>query len=679
MDWDQFDAWVRQYRGPCDHHPEPGCWTGCAFMDKCDLCHNFHGWNDRPTGHCNPPPMNFCPPKPPLPIPGESPMECANRLYAEISATMKQCGELNAKTEHMLHDLHEYGLRNGAYWGPDVVRVENGYNAEDSSPYTVVRIRDKDHYGCHVQVKMHLAYSNTTNSGIKEKITDASLYELAQIMVPATASETGWTGYVSYMGAPLPSDKSVPAFTYGFTRSGHLKVYSDTFLNANPDALKRDTIVDSMGCLGVLIKDGKATTGGDTALITDYGEKAARVILGQNYYTHETMFLIVGNWGEGYPGMTAEHCVEVLKGYGCSCAVQICSGNGVAALNQGAQLVPPYNNTVPEGVAMLYISKKDSFKNEIQTNLAYLTQLMNQLKFRAGLTDGQIADLLEKLNQEIEDRQNGDGNLQAGLEAEIRDREQAVTELQSELNALTEKFTQLDTELDAEVQRATTRENELDAAVKNETKRAEGAEGKIQQELDTEKSRAEGEEERIQGELDAFKEEIGTKVNTVESSLNETIKKIDDEIKRSTEQDKEHTEQLQTLKETLDKVKHDVAAHYETFSSQIETLDQFYHALQADVDEIKHVLATYQTQLTALDSALAEVLTALANVETAFNSLKELIAQLSDLPGRVTGLETKDTEHDREIAELKERMDQLDMTPITDPEVQDSWDKGGNP
>ena len=190
--------------------------------------------------------MNFDPVTPPKPIPGDSPMETLNRLYAEVCSTMRKCGELNCKTDQMLKDLHEHGLRNGVYYGPDVIKVEEGYCEEDSSPYKVIRIKHHDKYGAPVEVKMHLAYGNTTNSGIKEKITDASLFELAQVMVPAIGPVDHWNGKVLYQQAPLPSEDKTDGYTYGFTRHGTLKVYKNSFLTENPNALERDSIITAM-------------------------------------------------------------------------------------------------------------------------------------------------------------------------------------------------------------------------------------------------------------------------------------------------------------------------------------------------------------------------------------------------------------------------------------------------
>ena len=535
MDWNQYEAYCKQFTGPCGHQWRPGCREGCHT--PCEP------WSDRPTGHMSPPPhMNFDPVLPPKPIPGDSPMETLNRLYAEVCSTMKKCGELNCKTDQMLKDLHEHGLRNGVYYGPDVIKVEEGYCEEDSSPYKVIRIKHHDKYGAPVEVKMHLAYGNTTNSGIKEKITDASLFELAQVMVPAIGPVDHWNGKVLYQQAPLPSEDKSDGYTYGFTRHGTLKVYKNSFLTENPNALERDSIITAMGCDGVVIRDGSTTTGGDTANVSNFASKAARVMLGQNQNTKELFILDVGGFGEDYPGMTGEHAVKVLMGYGCTIAIQLISGGKSVTLNQGEMLSPPENYEIPENVAYLYISKKCFFKNELQYTIAYLTQMMNQFNWNTHLNNRRMDKLANDLNKEVDDRATGDATLTGKLEQEKKAREDADNGIKEDLQQETDDRINADSELQHNIdEEATTREQEdakLDEKIQQEAKTRKEEDDKLDAAIKAEAQTRTSEDTRLEGLIDTER----TERQEADDALGV---RVTDEINRATREEKSIRDALQ--------------------------------------------------------------------------------------------------------------------------------------
>ncbi len=607
MDWDQYKAWCEQWTGPCGHHWSASCHEGCHT--PCTP------WNDRPTGHTNPPPMNFCPPPIPKPVPGESPMECMNRLYAEVCACMKQCGELNAKAEHMLNDLHTYGLKNGAYYGPDVIKVEEGYQQDDSCPYKVVRIKHHDHYGVPVEVKLHLAYGNTTNAGIKEQAEDASVFELAQIIVPAIGSIDKWYGNVIYQRAPLPSNKAADKYTYGFTGHGTLKVYKDSYIADNPNILERDGIVTAMGCDGVLIRDGSTTSGADVLGVSDYANKAARVLLGQNANTKELFIFVAGAWGEDYPGVTCPHAVEVLMGYGCTTAIQLISGDDSVALNQGDLMFPPYENSVPDNVAYLYISKKCFFKNELQFSLAYLTQMLNQFRFKNQLTDKHIVNIFDKFAQETEDRKNGDQSLTAKIEAETAARENADNELREDLQTETDARTEEDVAINQRIDEETKARESTDTQLYNNIV-DEGLERAKQDAiLDT----------KIQKDMEdlaAYKVTVDGKFQEVNKKIEDYKTEIDTHLSQLDETTEEHTGLLTQLRSDLTQVQDDLTAAK-------NLCDQRYNQLRNDTDNLQVLYGDIQKQLSALDASLTNLLSILNDVETGMNNLKEVTATLS--------------------------------------------------
>lgn len=715
MDWSQYEAWCKQWTGPCGHNWSPGCEAGCHTPCQ--------PWSDRPTGHTNPPPMNFCPPPIPKPIPGESPMECMNRLYSEVCACMKQCGELNAKAETMLKDLHTYGLKNGAYYGPDVINVQEGYQADDGSPYKVISIKHKDHYGCPVEVKLHLAYGNTTNAGIKEQAEDASLFELAQIMVPAIGDVNKWYGKVIYEMAPLPSENAPYKYTYGFTRHGTLKVYKNSYIDDNPNILERDTIVTAMGCDGILIKDGIVTSGQDVLNVSKYNEKAARILMGQNSNTKEIFILVAGGWGEDYPGVTCPHAVEILKGYGCTVAVQLISGDDTVALDKGDLVAPPAEDVVPDNVAYLYVSKKRFFKNELQYNLAYMTQMMNQFKFKNFLYDKQAKYLADKIQNEIEDRRQGDASLQGRIEQEVRAREDAYTEikedLQIEIDNRTNEDEALHTELDKEKADRYYADTVLQENIDAEQKAREAQdiilENKIKEEAETRQQVDETLNTQINDEINratTAEQRLNTalldEVNRATASETELSNAIQNEATRATSAEadlhsditREETRALGAeadLKRTIETLHDDVIQEFKHYSEDLKAdIDQKFDQFMKDYERMRDEVETLKVEvvngLNSIQSKVDEAAEGIedrldAKYETTKNEVEvlktEVVNGLNSIPKKV------EAEGQRIEGELTPKYDELERVvreemaaliqtvphnPLTEGEIQSLWD-----
>lgn len=511
MEWKEYDAMSRHFfDGPHPpHHGEPD--------DRhCDH-HEHH-------------------------IPGRLPDEKVHDLYRRMCLTQQECADLNHRTEALIRDINQAGLRNGPYYGDDVIERLPGYDEVSKCHYTLYKIHHCDKQGTPVRFDLHLAYGNTTNPGVREPARHASEMELAQIMVPAIGDVSKWYGKVFYDRMPLPSDETKSLFTYGFTRNGKLKVYRDTYLEVNPDQFRRDSIVFAMGCDGIVIKDGVIVKGDQSSGVSNVCDSVARIILGQNHNSKETYILAVGGWGEDFPGMTLEQACNVMLGYGVNIAIQLISGDAALCMDKGALTFPVADDTIPESVAYLYISKKAHFNSELQFSLAWVTQMMNQ--FNATLTTAQMGmqDAMSKLADEAEERANGDALLRGRLDAEQRAREDAISEVQDDLRQEQEERAASDQNLlgDISEERAARAEGDktlLDSLNNETTNRLEG-DAKLSSDLASEVERAKAKESEISGQISSER----TRATDKENELHDAIV---NEVNRATQSEQAINTSLQ--------------------------------------------------------------------------------------------------------------------------------------
>jgi len=161
---------------------------------------------------------------------------------------------------------------------------------------------------------------------------------------------------------------------------------------------------------------------------------------------------------------------------------------------------------------------------------------------------GAIADLTERLEQEIiratsaetilqdnidaetERAQEEEAAIWSALTKEIADREAAdeilQTEIEEEEAARIEADEALDNKIDEEIERATSAETILQDNIDSESERAQSAETILQDNIDAEAERAKGEEERIEGKLD---DEIA-RAQSAETTLQDEIEDLEGRI-----------------------------------------------------------------------------------------------------------------------------------------------------
>lgn len=457
---------------------------------------------------------NFCPPpqppfcaQPPAPsvVQGMSLYEVVKDLSRRVNVCIDTYNHVMAENYKTLRNLEKQAEENGSYYGNCEVWVEEGYSAEESAAYKIIHKKVVDRRGEPIRLELHFAYNNTTNSKIEQSIASASKIELAdKIIIAQPKTDKGWYGNVIWHGAPLPSDPEAGLYSVGFTRSGQMKVYSNS---VSVDRMISDGIENSMGCSGVLVQNGEIT---DTAWyenIPDYNIQSSRVLLGQNFTTQEVMIFVTGKENdESKQGMTSLRCAQILKDYGCNLVVEIGEGLNAGAMDKGSLLFTPENKQMPNAYAFWYISRKCYYRNDYERELAELVQNYGACMWQGYLNKENILDLRDDLNTEIEERKNADSVLQGNIDGEQARAEEAERVLQENIDKEQERAEAaedlLDKAIKAEQARAEGRENEIETNLNAEITRAKEAELVLQENIDKEQARAEAAETLLQQNLD---------------------------------------------------------------------------------------------------------------------------------------------------------------------------------
>lgn len=450
---------------------------------------------------------DFCPPpsKPPIPcnppvpsvLQGMSLYEAVNNLTNRVNVCINTYNDVMRNCYATLHNLEKAAEENGAYYSPCDVYTEEGYSADEGATYTLIHKNVVDRRGEPIRVKLHLAYGNTTNSKIQQGLFSASKITYAdKIVIAQPMGENGWYGKPIWNGCPIPGAEAPNLYTMGFTRSGVMKVYSNS---VSTDQMLRDTVEDAMGVSGVLIMNGQITDDSYTTNIPNAKEQTSRVCVGQNLDTREVIFLVCGNENNvNKKGLTSKACANILLQYGCDIAVELCEGSSAGAMDKGSLMFVPENNEIPEGYCFWYISRACFYRSDYERELAELMQNYGQCIWNTYLNKKDI------------------GNLQTDLENEINNRIEAD-------NALKAEDERIENKLDEEIATRTESDERFQAAITDLQTRTEKAETDITN-LKTLYS-------KLQEQTSAMDEaitSIQTTITSIETSLNNLKQTVED-------------------------------------------------------------------------------------------------------------------------------------------------------
>ena len=537
--FDEFDAHDMPH--PECPHPEPAP----DFPPFCP--------DDRPEFRKKHP---HVPPMPPVPsvVSGMDLYEAMNHLSDRVNVCIHNYNAVMAENYKTLHNLQRAAEENGAYYDPHSVWVEEGYYADESSTYHLIHKSCVDRRGEPIRMQLHLAYGNTTNSQIEQSMFNASKVEYADKMVVAIPkSDKGWYGKAIYHGCPIASADEPELFTVGFTKSGAMRVYSN---GANVDHMLRDTIVDAMGCSGVLIQNGQITDEAYRKNIPYATEQVSRVVMGQVGATREVVILTVGNEDDvTRKGLTSMACAQILKQYGCDIAVELCEGKGSGALDKGSLMYVPDGNEEPSAYAYWFISRKCFYRNDYERELAELVQNYGACIWQGFLNKKAIAKVKAELDAEIERAKGEEDRLDKKIDAETERAEAEEARLDEKIDTETARAEEaervLQENIDKETERAKAEEQRLDEKIDAETARAEEAERVLQENIDKETERAKAEEARLDEKIDAETARATSEEQRIEGRLNEEIDRATTEEKRLDEKIDVETERAEKAEQKL--------------------------------------------------------------------------------------------------------------------------------
>lgn len=406
---------------------------------------------------------DFCPPpsKPPIPcnppvpsvVQGMSLYEAVNNLTNRVNVCINTYNDVMRNCYATLHNLEKAAEENGAYYSPCDVYTEEGYSADEGATYTLIHKNVVDRRGEPIRVKLHLAYGNTTNSKIQQGLFSASKITYAdKIVIAQPMGENGWYGKPIWNGCPIPGAEAPNLYTMGFTRSGVMKVYSNS---VSTDQMLRDTVEDAMGVSGVIIMNGQITDDSYTANIPNAKEQTSRVCIGQNLDTREVIFLVCGNENNvNKKGLTTKACANILLQYGCDIAVELCEGSSAGAMDKGSLMFVPENNEIPESYCFWYISRACFYRSDYERELAELMQNYGQCIWNTYLNKKDIDNLQTDLENEINNRIEADNALKAEderienkLDEEIATRTESDERFQAAITDLQTRMVKAETDI----------------------------------------------------------------------------------------------------------------------------------------------------------------------------------------------------------------------------------------
>ena len=389
-----------------------------------------------------------CVPRVPSVLPGydlyESMLNLTNRVNLLIDTYNTTIGGAYST----LDNLYRAAQTNGSYYAPDEIWEENKFDATTNCQYTIIHKKAIDNCGNPIVCDLSFAFDDNQVTSATEPINKESYEQIAdKIFIAQPVSATGPYGIIFNNGTYLKTgESSTNLWTVGFTACGEMKVYS----NVTPvTQLQNDKIINSMGCPGVVIEYGELTDAAYIQNIPSYNTASARVLMGYNDVTRETLFMVVPkNSGEAtQPGMTTSQAAALFLKEGVTLAVEIIEGNSASILNAG---MPYYvNNTYewPSGSVFWFISKKCHYKNNLQRDVGELFQKYaanyTELLFAQKKIDSLRTDLtaLEGRMDTAETNINGLKTAIQGLTTRINTAETEIDTLQSDLTALTSRVT----------------------------------------------------------------------------------------------------------------------------------------------------------------------------------------------------------------------------------------------
>lgn len=575
-----------------------------------------------------------CPPKPPAPPCPPKPcdgtfdgmslvgaVQCLDQKVDAMTCAFNDVMEHNYET---LKRLERCGEAVGAFYDDGEIFVQEGYNGDEGSAYTVIKkaVVDK----CNEPIFMQLvpAYDNLTNSRLEENEMYASKRCAAQIMFPAVdVTGKGWFGHTIINGCKVVSSVENDLFTVGFTRGGVMRIYKNSQAIS---VLMADDIVNSIGCYGAPVINGVMQEANDYVdHIPNRDVQMARILMGQNLNTREVWFLVT-TVDEKNHGLTTKTAAQILLDFGCSNVVEIISGDNAAMMNKGGFVYAPTSLEIPEMYAYWYITRSAHYCNDYTRELNELFQNYGYNTWETFLSAKKLDEAVmnqddvnnafsQRMDEIVKNYQAADAAIQQSittLEGNLAGAINAVQDnLDSEITARTEGDKALSDRLDAEEQARIAGDNANAAEITSEIAKVTDSITEVKNDLTDEiQNRINGDEEN-KNLIDAERSDRETAITNAMNEGKAYVDAQDNELRQEignvrTEGQQYIDSQITSVTERID---NEVAARTEADTRLGARIDNLYtHVEQTDAaisDRIDKVISDYQAADTELSESIA--------------------------------------------------------------------------
>lgn len=465
-----------------------------------------------------PPPIApICPP-----LPGTNPAQQMAQVVAKTNECINRWNYIQENCFKALNDVVGAAKSNDVYYDDCEVHLEQGYDANDSAVYHIIRVNKFDRKGCPIRVKLGLAYDNGTNSNVRQFMGDYSFVKSANaIMTAVDPAQTGWNGPAKWKGMEIPGNTDADGYIAGFNEYGVLKVYKGDVTNT---VLCQDRIVDMIGGVIPIVQNGEVTAQA-TALTT----KQAICAIGYNSGIGQTIMFFTGC--QDNPGMQGVNVANIMKDYGCTDAVitamqtvEAKTGSiGMSYLGRNTDV--PINYEEPKNVAFWYVSKRPDcgFKNDFETEIANLVQ-------NTGINYNGITELRNKV-ETAQDTADEALSLAQENADKITNLESDVEEINTRLQTVEGNVTQLQNDLRNEIANRQAADAALGTRIDNEIQDRKNADTQLQQNI-TQEAQA---RQEADNQLDEKIKENTSSINGINSELEEVNTAIDNIVNGNTQ------------------------------------------------------------------------------------------------------------------------------------------------
>lgn len=494
-----------------------------------------------------PPGLKTIPPIPSV-CEGESLYEAMNAQIERTNACISAWNNISANCFAAMNACVEAARSNDVYYDDCEVHYQQGYDENEGCSYSIIEKKSVDRHGRPIFVSLVPAFDNTTNSGIKQDIFDVSFIKSANVIITAVpTNQEKWYGPAMYRGAPMPGlnegimhpiegqEGAIPpgnnqAYVYGFNRQGWLRYFEASTVTHTD--LCQNGMVDVIGSCWPILNDNQLTTEAQ-----ELTYKASITAIGFNKGTGSVFFFSCS--AQDNPGMTGVSVAKLLQGFGCTTAVitsMIEAADKTEAagmLYMGQMTSVPQGGLTPENLAYWVISKRPTFNNRFQKEIADLVQTTGQNAWKNYLLGVQIQDFDDRITANAE-------AIKAEQERAIQAENWLQENINKEVNRAMQAEAWLQQNINAEVNRATAEETRLDKKIDDETSRAQQAEANLHQEIVDETNRATAAENANAADIAAEKLRAITRENEIQAALDKEIRErisADNDIINALEQE----------------------------------------------------------------------------------------------------------------------------------------------